>query len=303
MLKIGTLKQGTHESVTSFWAKIKKYGDQLGYTPAQKKSSFISGVRHDILNDIFAIGRHKPINDILDSLEEMELRSGVIGPPPSYLSYTQAPPTISNIAPQQQGISLEDMQKAIQNALAQQKTEYQSLLEKQKNEFQVQMAQQSKRTPPPVPPKNNEQMQEYYESRNPFDGSPVSHKPDKYRSARIDRLETIVGKVADTVGTVADSVGQLTDRMGRMSLNDQPRKPFYCSNCGQEGHKKSNCSTSNPVAKSNFTRYYLQLPSTQSQYTPPDSDNDDEECGENDKNKAENDWYYAPEKKTGTSRK
>ena len=46
-------------------------------------------------------------------------------------------------APQQQGISLEDMQKAIQNALAQQKTEYQSLLEKQKSDFQSQMAQQS----------------------------------------------------------------------------------------------------------------------------------------------------------------
>lgn len=112
MLEINTLKQGTHESVTSFWAKIQKYGDQLGYTPAQKKSSFISGVRHDILNDIFTIGRHRPINDILDSLEEMELRRGIIGPPPSYLSYTQAPPTISNIAPQQQGISLEDMRNS-----------------------------------------------------------------------------------------------------------------------------------------------------------------------------------------------
>jgi hypothetical protein len=43
-------------------------------------------------------------------------------------------------APQQQGISLEDMQKAIQNTLTQQKTEYQSLLEKQKNEFQIQLA-------------------------------------------------------------------------------------------------------------------------------------------------------------------
>jgi len=76
------------------------------------------------LNDIFTIGRHRPINDILDSLEEMELRRGVIGSPPSYLSYTQAPSIISNIAPQQQGISLENMQKAIQNALTQQKTEY-----------------------------------------------------------------------------------------------------------------------------------------------------------------------------------
>ena len=118
MLEINTLKQGTHESVPSFWAKIQKYGDQLGYTPAQKKTSFISGVRHDILNAIFTISSHRPINDILDSLEEMELRHEVIGPLLSYLSYTQAPPTISNIASQQQGISLEDMQKAIQNVLA-----------------------------------------------------------------------------------------------------------------------------------------------------------------------------------------
>ena len=140
MLEIGTLKQGTHESVPSFGAKIQKYGDQLGYISAQKKTSFISGVRHDILNDIFAIGRHRPINDILDSLEEIELRCGVIGPPSSYLNYMLAPPAIPNIMLQQQGISLEDMQKAIQNTLAQQKTEYQSLLKKQKSDFQSQMA-------------------------------------------------------------------------------------------------------------------------------------------------------------------
>jgi hypothetical protein len=71
----------------------------LGYTPEQKKTSFMSGVRHDILNDIFMICHHKPIDVILDSLEEIELRSGILGLPPSYLSYTQVPPTISNIAP------------------------------------------------------------------------------------------------------------------------------------------------------------------------------------------------------------
>jgi hypothetical protein len=293
MLEIGTLKQGTHESVTSFWAKIKKYGDQLGYTPAQKKSSFISGVRHDILNDIFMIGRHKPINDILDSLEEIELRSGVIGPPPSYLSYTQAPPTISNIAPQQQGISLTDIQKIFQDAQAQQKTENQELVKKI-TELESQITQQNKRTPPPIPPKNMEQIRDSYENDNPFNELPVSHKSDKLRSTRIDRLESIVGKIADTVGSVADSVGYLTNQLGKLSLNEQPRKAFYCSNCGQEGHKKSNCPRFNPVAKSNFTRYYPQLPSTQSQFTPPDSD---EENGEDGYDKADNDWYYAPEKK------
>src|SRR5688572_3481220 len=80
--------------------------------------------------------------------------------------------------------------------------------------------------------------------------------------------------------------------MGRMSLNEQSRKPFYCSNCGQEGHKKNNCPKLNPVAKSNFTRYYPQLPSTQFQYTPPDSDNEEDGY-----DKADNEWYYAPKKK------
>ena len=140
MLEIGTLKQGTHESVASFWAKIQKYGDQLGYTPEQKKTSFISGVRQDILNDIIMIGRHKPINDILDNLEEMELRSGILGPPPSYLSYTPAPSAIPNIAPQQQGISLADIQKIIQEAQAQQKTENQALVKKI-TELESQMTQ------------------------------------------------------------------------------------------------------------------------------------------------------------------
>lgn len=297
MFEIGALKQGVHESVSSYWAKILKYGDQLGYTPAQKKTQFMSGVRDDIKEEIYRIGQHRPINDILDSLAELELRRGVLGPPPSYLSYTPVPPAISNIMPQQQGISLADFQKAMQDALAQQKTEFQSLFEKQKNEFQAQMAQQSKKTPPPIPPKNIEQLRYSYESDNPFDGPPVPHKPDKLRSARIDRLESIMGKVANTVGSVADSVGQLTNQLGKMSLNDQSRKPFYCSNCGQEGHKKNNCPSLNPVAKSNFTRYYPQLPSTQSQYTPPASDDDDDNSGGYDEENNRWTGYYPPEKK------
>ena len=88
-------------------------------------------------------------------------------------------------------------------AQAQQKTENQALIKKI-TELESQMAQQSKKTPSPIPPKNMEQL---YESNNPFDGPPILHKPDKLRLARIDRLESIVGKVADTVSNVADSVG------------------------------------------------------------------------------------------------
>ncbi|PKC55070.1 hypothetical protein RhiirA1_403161 [Rhizophagus irregularis] len=191
------------------------------------------------------------------------------------------------------------MQKAIQNALAQQKTEYQSLLEKQKADFQSQMVQQTKKIPPPVPPKNMEQLLDTYESANPFPDTltreeimrvvakaygppPKPQKPEKLQSSRIDRLESKI-----------DEIGQMTSKFGRISLNDQSRKPFYCSNCGQEGHKKNNCPRLNPVAKSNFTQcYYPQLPSTQPQYTPPDSDNEEDGY-----DKVENGWYYAPEKK------
>ncbi|CAG8854553.1 18924_t:CDS:1, partial [Gigaspora margarita] len=73
MLKIGALRQGIYESVSSFWVKIQKYGDQLGYTPAQKKTHFLSGVRPDIRDKIYRIGQTKPINDIIDSLAELEL--------------------------------------------------------------------------------------------------------------------------------------------------------------------------------------------------------------------------------------
>ncbi|CAG8728879.1 12237_t:CDS:1, partial [Ambispora leptoticha] len=96
MFEIGALKQGAHESASSYLAKILKYGDQLGYTPAQKKTQFMSGVRDDIKEEIYRIGQHRAINNILDSLAELELRCGVLGLPPSYYNYIPAPPIIPN---------------------------------------------------------------------------------------------------------------------------------------------------------------------------------------------------------------
>ncbi|CAI2179513.1 11617_t:CDS:2 [Funneliformis geosporum] len=40
-----------------------------------------------------------------------------------------------------------------------------------------------------------EQLLDTYESANPFDEPPLPHKPDKLRSARIDRLENIVERM------------------------------------------------------------------------------------------------------------
>ena len=61
----------------------------------------MSEVRHDILNDIITIGHHKPINDILNSLEEMKLCCEILRSLLSYSSYSSVPPTIFNITSQQ----------------------------------------------------------------------------------------------------------------------------------------------------------------------------------------------------------
>src|SRR5438874_12913266 len=117
------------------------------------------------------------------------------------------------------------MQKAIQNALAQKNTEYQSLLEKQKANFQSQMAQQTKKIPPPVPPKNMEQILDTYESTNSFPdtltreeiirvvakayGPPSKpQKPEKLQLSRINRLESKI-----------DEIGQTTSKFDKISLN------------------------------------------------------------------------------------
>src|SRR5436190_2836265 len=105
------------------------------------------------------------------------------------------------------------------------------------------MAQQTKKIPPPVSPKNMEQILDTYESANPFPNTltreeimrvvakaygppPKSQKSEKLQSSRIDRLESKI-----------DEIGQMTFMFGMIFLNDQFRKPFYCSNCDIEGHK------------------------------------------------------------------
>ncbi|CAB5211514.1 unnamed protein product [Rhizophagus irregularis] len=284
---------------------------RANYRPEELRKKFLDALPLLWLEKAEDIGEHLSLDELAKKLYEIELRriarhkrnriSDLLVSNRASRQIYELPPVSAS---QQHGISLEDMQKAIQNALAQQKTEYQSLLEKQKADFQLQMAQQTKKIPPPVPPKDMEQILDTYESANYFPDTltreeimrvvakaygppPKPQKPEKLQSSRIDRLESKI-----------DEIGQMTSKFGRISLNDQSRKPFYCSNCGQKGHKKNNCPRLNPVAKSNFTQcYYPQLPFTQPQYMPPDSDNEEDGY-----DKVENGWYYAPEKKTVTSK-
>ncbi|CAB5123263.1 unnamed protein product [Rhizophagus irregularis] len=304
-LMYGTIRK-RDMTIDELYRKILRIGKRANYRPQELRRKFLDALPLLWLEKAEDIGEHLPLDELAKKLYEIELRriashkrnrtsDLLVSNQTSWQIYEPSPVSAS----QQHGISFEDMQKAIQNALAQQKTEYQSLLEKQKADFQSQMVQQTKKIPPPVPPKNMEQLLDTYESANPFPDTltreeimrvvakaygppPKPQKPEKLQSSRIDKLESKI-----------DEIGQMTSKFGRISLNDQSQKPFYCSNCRQEGHKKNNCPRLNPVAKSNFTQcYYPQLPSTQPQYTPPDSDNEEDGY-----DKVENAWYYTPEKK------
>ncbi|CAG8464640.1 13323_t:CDS:2 [Cetraspora pellucida] len=100
MLEIGALRQNIYESVPSFWAKIQKYGDQLGYTSAQKKSHFLSGA-------------------------------------PSQPHYASIAPAIPDVIPQQLAFPMADMQKIIQDAFAKQQAESKAKIKKLKAELQA----------------------------------------------------------------------------------------------------------------------------------------------------------------------
>ncbi|RIB08438.1 hypothetical protein C2G38_2211659 [Gigaspora rosea] len=293
--EIGALRQGVYKSVPSFWAKIQKYGDQPSYTPAQKKTHFLSGVRSDIRNEIYRI--------------ELELRHGILQQAPSQPRHAPIAPAIPDVISQQPVSPMADIQKMIQ---VQQKTEYQSLLEKQKTDFQSQMVKQTQvpasqtvepvRQPrgPPLSLQTEESIENYHLSQylnnlgifsaedlernyhiKPFQRS----RPQQSNvSARIDRVE-------EGINETRDAVNQLTNQFQKVYIGK-------CDICGETGHSKKNCPN-RQIARSNFNQsaYFKPLTPINFQNTPPGSDN--EEDGYDEEN---NRWtvYDTSEKKTDT---
>ncbi|UZO05886.1 uncharacterized protein OCT59_026224 [Rhizophagus irregularis] len=119
---------------------------RANYRPEELRRKFLDALPLLLLKKAEDIGEHLPLDELAKKLYEIELRriarhksdrtsDLLVSNQTSRQIYELSPVSAS----QQHGISFEDMQKAIQNALAQQKTEYQSLLEKQKADFQSQM--------------------------------------------------------------------------------------------------------------------------------------------------------------------
>ncbi len=130
--------------IDELYRKILRIGRWANYRPEELHRKFLDALPLLWLEKAKDISEHLPLDELAKKLYEIELRRIARHkrdriPDPLVSNWASQeiykPSPIS--APQQQGISLEDMQKAIQNVLAQQKTEYQTLLENQKAEFQA----------------------------------------------------------------------------------------------------------------------------------------------------------------------
>src|SRR5581483_2824108 len=154
------------------------------------------------------------------------------------------------------------------------------ILEKQKSDFQSQMAQQVSisqtvepvRQPrgPPSSLKTEESLKNYYVAEYLKEVGLLNN------SARIDRLE-------EGIDETCDAVNQLTNQFKKLSI----RK---CDICGETGYSKG--SYPKQIARFNFNRSYFKplIP-----IVPPDSDGKKNDG--NGYDKTDNKWYYAPEKK------
>ena len=198
------------------------------------------------------------------------------------------------------------MQKAIQNALAQQKTENQALVKKV-TELQSQMTQQAQvSTPQTVEPvrqpkgplsslKTEEGMKNYYVAEylkevgllNKEDlDSDYPVKPFQRPRPQRSNVSARINRVEEGINETRDAVNQLTNQLQKLNI----RK---CDICGETGYSKGSCPK-RPIAQSNFTRSYF-MPLTP--IVPPDSDS--EENDGNGYDEDNNRWYDPPVKKTG----
>ncbi|CAG8617442.1 12818_t:CDS:2 [Acaulospora morrowiae] len=142
-LQYGTIRKGSM-TIDELYRKLLRIGRRANYRPEELRRKFIDALPLPWLEKTEDIARNK--------------RDRIPDPLVSQQIYDSLPVSTQ----QQQGISLEDMQKVFQNAVVQQKTEFQSVLEKHdaehKAEIESILQQKSKKIPPPIPPKNIDEI-------------------------------------------------------------------------------------------------------------------------------------------------
>ncbi|CAG8484215.1 11394_t:CDS:2 [Acaulospora morrowiae] len=159
------------------------------------------------------------------------------------------------------------MQKAFQNTVVQQKTEFQSVLEKHdaehKAEIESILQQKSKKISPPIPPKNTDEinsailLKELYSIG--YRDDPLVDFMETYKKHSDDIKRTHnnrIGRVEKGLNETRESVNQLIEEFQKININ------------------KDN------TAKSNFIRsYFTPLKSLYHQYEDDDNSGYEEENG------------------------
>ncbi|CAG8854352.1 6303_t:CDS:1, partial [Gigaspora margarita] len=112
------------------------------------------------------IGQTKPINDIIDSLAELELRHGILQQAPSQPRHASISPAIPDVISQQLVFPIADMQKMIQDIFAKERAESKAEIEKLKAELQAQQPQvaivENFQPPPKIYPIKSEKPQQAF---------------------------------------------------------------------------------------------------------------------------------------------
>ncbi|RIB04724.1 hypothetical protein C2G38_2221522 [Gigaspora rosea] len=224
-LTYGTLTQG-YDTIEDFANKIRRAGKLANYRDEDLQRKFLDGLVPEWLEKAEDIGGDMTFDELSKKLAKIELiwmarvkrnKSGShtyeTGQAISQPYYSSIAPAIPDAIPQQ---PVADMQKMIQDALAKQQAESDTKFEKLKAKFETKMTQQSKKSRPPVPPKDYEQMHNFYEGEGDPRWSnlsrekalqwvdkafppPVPSKPERLRSsnqnARMDRIESKVDEI------------------------------------------------------------------------------------------------------------
>ncbi|UZO09460.1 uncharacterized protein OCT59_029683 [Rhizophagus irregularis] len=283
-LMYGTIRKGDL-TIDELYRKILRIGRRANYRPEELRRKFLDALPLLWLEKAEDIDEHLPLDELAKKLYEIELRriarhkkDRLPDPLVSNRASRQIYEPSPVLAPQQQGISLEDMQKAIQNALAQQKTENQTLVKKPRG--------------PPSSLKTEEGLKNYYVSeylkeigllsKEDLDSDyPVKsfQRPRPQRnnnSARFDRIE-------EGLEETRNNVNQLADLFQKKIFIQK------CGICEEMGHSKGSCPK-RPIAQSKLTRSYF-TPLTP--IVPPDSDG--EKNGGGDYDEDDNRWIgYDP---------
>lgn len=244
-MRFGTLTQDSLP-IREYYDKLVRSAHLLGFGDEIVKDQFYRGLNPDNIIEAERIGIERPIEELVDILERVEKRKAEIHLGLSRRKAQEdyynkpvpikAPPVSQQDAVEIKPVTSHAITQDMLNKLLQSHTE--SLT----NNFQAQLqalqntiAQPRKKVPPPVPPKNHEQLHDFYESQNPFD---YEENWQYNRQNLFDEITKNDREALEYANIFAKAsakakkdkmerkVNRLANMMGNLNLEDDGRMPM-----------------------------------------------------------------------------